>query len=79
MNKATNEPRSGAIEPRMGTDGAVNSTARYFQQCRKIRNLSTYSRSGIVSSGEVKELIEEAARFGQVVRRWVEEKYPGYC
>jgi len=58
---------------------AVGSTARYFQQCRKIRNLSTYSRSGIVSRAEVIELIAEAARFGEAVRRWVGENYPENC
>jgi len=58
---------------------AVSLTARYFQQCRKIRNLSTYSRSGIVSRAEVIELIAEAERFGEAVRRWVGENYPENC
>ena len=53
--------------------------ARYLQKCRKIRNLSTYSRSGIVTIAEVKELIAKTQELGEAVRKWLQEKYPEYC
>ncbi len=54
------------------------SLSRYLQKCRKIRNLSTYSKSGIVSKNEVVQLIAEAAKFQQAVQKWLEANYPQY-
>lgn len=49
--------------------------ARYFHSCRKIRNLSSYSRSGIVSMGEVKELISKCEEFSRTVNGWLQDNY----
>lgn len=51
---------------------------RYFQTCRKIRNLSSYSRSGIVSLREVKELINKCQEFRMTVNDWLQKNYPEY-
>ena len=56
----------------------VSPTAQYLQTCRKIRNLSTYSRSGIVSRGEVAELIARIQEFDSVVRHWLRVNHPEY-
>lgn len=53
--------------------------SRYLQKCRRIRNLSTYSKSGIVSQNEVKHLIADTKAFDIAVRRWLQENYPQYC
>lgn len=52
--------------------------ARYLQKCRKIRNLSTYSRSGIVSKGEVIDLIAKVNELDKMVRSWIKDNYPQY-
>ena len=58
---------------------AVKSTGQYFQKCRKIRNLSTYARSGVVSRNEVRELIAEVDAFGGLVRGWLKDHHPEYA
>jgi hypothetical protein len=65
-----------ALPEVMGSD--VRARAGYLQKCRKIRNLSTYSRSGMVSLGEVKELIMQCQEFSDSVHAWIKEKYPKY-
>lgn len=56
----------------------VRGMARFLQTCRKIRNLSTYSRSGVVTRGEVLELIAQTLEFEQMVRHWLRTNYPEY-
>lgn len=60
----------------MGTQAAKIAT--YLQKCRKIRNLSTYSRSGIVSKGEVVGLIAKAQELAAVLDAWIDASYPQY-
>ena len=55
---------------------SLETTARYLQKCRKIRNMSTYSRSGIVSQAEVDDLISHAEQFYTEVSRWIKDHYP---
>jgi hypothetical protein len=57
----------------------VRPVAHFFQKCRKVRNLSTYSRSGIVARGDVIELITRAREFRDVVHGWLQNHYPQYC
>lgn len=52
--------------------------SRYLQKCRRIRNLSTYSKSGIVSRGEVNRLIADTIEFDKAVRHWLQANYPEY-
>ena len=59
--------------------GAAQRVARYLQKCRTIRNRSTYSRSGIVSKSEVKELISRVEDFRSAVGEWLKDTYPQYC
>lgn len=60
----------------MGAD--VAQIARYLQKCRKVRNLSTYSRSGIVSSGEVAGLIAGVQELTEAVQRWMDANHPQF-
>lgn len=65
-----------ALPEVMGPD--LQSTGLYLQKCRKIRNLSTYSRSGIVSKAEMKELIARVRELDEAVRSWVRLRHPEY-
>ncbi len=61
----------------MGAEHGPLST--YLQKCRRIRNLSTYSRSGIVSKAEVTELIARTQELDGIVQAWLQSNHPEYC
>jgi len=45
--------------------------ARYFDLCRKKRNITDYDRAAVVSTREVEELIEEVKSFRDAVNNLV--------
>jgi hypothetical protein len=53
--------------------------AQYLEKCRKVRNLSTYSRSGIVARSEVVELIARTEELREAVNHWLRANHPQYC
>ena len=79
--------KEGKVEQRLATKQeiadllrlAAESLARYLQKCRKIRNMSTYSRSGIVSRVEVEELISRTENLRTAVCQWLGANCPEYC
>jgi hypothetical protein len=50
--------------------------AAYFNLCREKRNELSYVRPGVVSRGEVDELLRETARFRNLVAVWLRERRP---
>ncbi len=50
----------------------------YFDSCRVKRNILDYDRAGEISENEVEELIEEARKFGEMVKEWVKRNFPNY-
>lgn len=56
------------------TDGEIN----YFHQCRKQRHRVQYDCAGIVSAGQLGELLEKAKTFRTTVRQHIKESFPQY-
>jgi len=52
--------------------------AQYLQKCRKVRNLSTYSRAGIVARSELAELITRTEELREAVHQWLQANHPEY-
>jgi hypothetical protein len=65
-----------AMELAMGT--SVASFARYFNVCRKKRNLVDYNLANAVSETELDELLEKAAEFKEIVEPWIFKNYPQF-
>lgn len=54
----------------------VRDLAVYFDSCRVLRNTSDYDRAGVVSSGDVEELTQEAEAFRGQVLDWLAATHP---
>jgi hypothetical protein len=49
----------------------VDSTADYFDRCRRKRNDLAYDSQGVVSSADAHSLLMEATKFLESVERWI--------
>lgn len=54
----------------------IGNSAAYFDACRALRNRGDYDRSGLVSSADVGEILEESAAFRRVVLEWLADAHP---
>jgi hypothetical protein len=50
--------------------------AGFLDACRKKRNIATYESVGMISPGEVAELLKATARLDAMVREWLEREHP---
>ena len=53
----------------------ISEYTDYFDTCRLKRNHSDYTSAGVVSLGEVEELIDEVVKFDEIIRSWMEKNY----
>jgi hypothetical protein len=65
-----------ALELAMGNP--VTRLARYFNACRKKRNLVDYNLANVVTETELNELLEKAAEFQVLVNNWIFNNYPQF-
>ncbi len=66
-----------ALELAMGNPAI--KFAKYFNACRKKRNLVDYNLANVVSETELEELLEKAAEFKLLVEDWIFSNYPQFA
>lgn len=49
----------------------VAQRATYFDTCRRKRNTATYDVAGLISAGEVDDLIDQATAFQNELEEWI--------
>lgn len=54
----------------------LSDRARYYDACRRKRNVAEYEMTGQVSESEAAELVAEAERLGAAVRDWLRREHP---
>ena len=67
----------GALPLVMGSDLA--GLARYFDTCRRKRNIIDYDLASAASETEAEELVEKADEFKDRVERWIAVHYPEFA
>lgn len=55
----------------------VEATARYFETCRRKRNMLTYHSAGVVTADQADELVREVRAFREAVVGWLAREHPG--
>ena len=65
-----------ALELAMGR--SVISHARYFETCRRKRNMLDYDMANVATETEVRELLEKAEQFRVLVEQWIAQRYPQF-
>ncbi len=65
-----------ALELAMGSP--VTKLAKYFNVCRKKRNLVDYNLANVVTETELEELLEKAAEFKVLVEDWIFNNAPQF-
>jgi hypothetical protein len=65
-----------AVELAMGRSVAV--LARYFETCRRKRNMLDYDMANVATETEVRELLEKADAFRQFVEQWIAQQHPQF-
>jgi uncharacterized protein (UPF0332 family) len=48
----------------------------YLDSCRRKRNIAEYDSAGMISEGEVAEILREARLFHQAVLEWLKKNHP---
>jgi hypothetical protein len=56
----------------------VASLASYFETCRRKRNMLDYDMANVATDTEVRELLEKAHAFRQLVEQWMAQQYPQF-
>lgn len=54
----------------------LSDRARYYDACRRKRNVAEYEMAGRVSEKEADELLREAQRLAVAVREWLKREHP---
>jgi len=68
------ETAFAALELALGPPAA--RFAKYFNTCRRKRNLVDYNFANVVTETELIELLKEAAEFRTAVEEWVTRNHP---
>ena len=66
-----------AVELAMGR--SVVPLARYFEPCRRKRNMLDYDMANVATETEVRELLEKAEEFRVLVEQWITGHYPQFA
>jgi hypothetical protein len=66
-----------ALELAMGR--GVAPLARYFETCRRKRNMLDYDTAHVATETEVRELLEKAEEFRALVEQWMTRHYPQFA
>lgn len=56
----------------------VAPLADYFETCRRKRNMLDYDMANVATETEVRELLEKAQAFRQLVEQWITQHYPQF-
>jgi hypothetical protein len=56
----------------------VAPLAGYFETCCRKRNMLDYDMADVATETEVRELLEQAQAFRQLVERWMAQQYPQF-
>jgi hypothetical protein len=56
----------------------VAPLADYFETCRRKRNMLGYDMANVATETEVRELLEQAQAFRQLVEQWITQHYPQF-
>jgi len=67
---------SEAVELAMGHRVALLTS--YFETCRRKRNMLDYDMANVATDTEVRELMEKAQAFQQLVEQWIAQQYPQF-
>ena len=54
----------------------VAKLAKYFDACRRKRNLVDYNLANVVTETELDELLEKAAEFRAMIEDWITKNHP---
>jgi hypothetical protein len=65
-----------AVELAMGR--GVAPLASYFETCRRKRNMLDYDMADVATETEVRELLEQAHAFRQLVEQWIAQQHPQF-
>jgi hypothetical protein len=65
-----------AVELAMGR--TVAPLASYFETCRRKRNMLDYDMANVATETEVRELLEKAQAFQQLVEQWIAQQFPQF-
>jgi hypothetical protein len=65
-----------AVELAMGR--RVASLAGYFETCRRMGNMLDYDMANVATDTEVRELLEKAHAFRQLLEQWIAQHYPQF-
>jgi uncharacterized protein len=65
-----------AVELAMGR--SIAPLARYFETCRRKRNMLDYDMANVATETEVRELLEKAEEFRQLVEQWMAQHHPQF-
>lgn len=63
-----------ALELAMGP--GVAKLAKYFNTCRRKRNMVDYNLANVVTETELNELLEKTVEFRTTVEQWIAEHHP---
>jgi hypothetical protein len=66
-----------AVELAMGR--SVVRLTTYFETCRRKRNMLDYDIANVATDTEVRELMEKAEEFRQLVEQWIAQHYPQFA
>ena len=56
----------------------VETSADYFDTCRRKRNLIDYDATEVASETEADELVEKGREFQTIIEDWISDNYPTY-
>ncbi|MFV1968232.1 MAG: hypothetical protein ACC628_22645 [Pirellulaceae bacterium] len=63
-----------ALELAVGSP--VAKLAKYFDTCRRKRNLVDYNLANVVTETELDELLEKSVEFRTTIENWIVKNYP---
>jgi uncharacterized protein (UPF0332 family) len=53
--------------------------ARYFETCRRKRNMLDYDMANVATETEARELLGKAEEFRQLVEQWIAQHHPQFA
>lgn len=62
---------------RLAIGPSATAFGDYYEKCRRKRNLLSYERAGVVGTGEVKEIVAQTQRLGELIDAWVSNHHSG--
>jgi uncharacterized protein (UPF0332 family) len=57
----------------------ITQLAKYFNTCRKKRNTVDYNLANVVTETELRELLQKAQEFRELVEAWIAKNQPPFA